>query len=290
MRSIRLALAALLSLTLLGAGAALAAPHDKRAKLTPYADSFQRTDRNTAWKLVQRTPLTFPTYHPPGFALVGNRIFMSSVEVTERPVKYPAPVDGYDRSTGRGVGHLIVMTREGRLIRDVVVGEDSMYHPGGIDFDGKDVWLPVGAEYRPRSRSVVYRVDPRSLRVREAFRSADKVGGLVRDRHSGLVHGVSWGSRTLSTWTQRGRLVARAANPDHMVDYQDCAYSGAHTQLCSGIGGLRTHLAGRTSSAAWPSPVSPTTVSCMRCPSRGSRPRVTWSRATRWPWSRPVAP
>ncbi len=48
-----------------------------------------------------RIPLRFPTYHPQGFALVGDLIFLSSVEVTEAPVKYPQPVDGYDRSPAR---------------------------------------------------------------------------------------------------------------------------------------------------------------------------------------------
>ena len=32
-----------------------------------------------------------------------------------------------------------------------------MYHPGGIDYDGRHIWVPV-AEYRPNSRSIIYRV------------------------------------------------------------------------------------------------------------------------------------
>ncbi len=38
-------------------------------------------------------------------------------------------------------------------------GDGAMFHPGGIDFDGQFIWVPVG-EYRPDSRSIVYRVDP----------------------------------------------------------------------------------------------------------------------------------
>ncbi len=237
----RLALAAVLSLTLLGAGSALAASRGPDGggggRLSSYAESFRQVDRTTGWQLTRRTRLDFPTYHPQGFALVGDRIFMSAVEVTEPPVKYPSPRDGSDRSTGRGVGHLIVMTREGELVEDVRLGEGSVYHPGGIDYDGHDVWVPV-AEYRPHSRSIVYRVDPSTLVATEAFRHADHVGGVVRDRRTGRVHGVSWGSRSLFTWRPDGRLVASAANPDHVLDYQDCAYSGAGTQLCSGITGL----------------------------------------------------
>ena len=162
----RLAVSTALALTLVGAGAAIAAsgPGDQ-ASPAPWAQSLSKVDRNTAWDLASRTHLDFDTFHPQGFALVGDRIFMSSVEIIEPPVKYPSPVDGYDRTTGRGVGHVFVMTREGELIKDIVVGEGTMYHPGGIDFDGESVWVPA-AEYRPNSRSIVYRIDPRILKVR----------------------------------------------------------------------------------------------------------------------------
>ncbi len=240
----RLTLAAALAAGALGVGgAALAASSSRPSDLAPYAEAFTQVDRNTAWDLVDRVHLDFPTYHPQGFALVGDRIFMSSVEITERPVKYPTPVDGYDRTTGTGVGHVLVMTREGELIEDVVLGEGAMYHPGGIDFDGENVWVPV-AEYRPNSRSIVYTIDPESLTVTQRFRHDDHIGGLVRGRTSGPVYGVSWGSRTLSTWRPNGRLLDATANPDHMVDYQDCAYSGGGTQLCSGITGLPTSTGG----------------------------------------------
>jgi hypothetical protein len=211
--------------------------------MAPYAQSFSHVDRNTAWQLASRTRLDFPTYHPQGFALVGDRIFMSTVEITEAPVKYDAPVGGYDRTPGKGVGHVLVMTRSGRLIKDVVLGEGTMYHPGGIDYDGHDLWVPV-AEYRPDSKAIVYRLDPRTLKVSEAFRYADHVGGVVRDTSTGQVHGVSWGSRKLFTWSPDGRLVDRVANPDHVLDYQDCAYSGGGTQLCSGVTGLPTATGG----------------------------------------------
>lgn len=238
----RLALAAVLSCTLLGAGGALAAP-TSGGDLEPYAASFTKVDRTTAWELVRRTPLDFETYHPQGFALVGDRIFMSSVEITEAPVKYPEPVGGYDRSTGRGVGHVFVMTREGKLVKDIEVGEGTMYHPGGIDFDGESLWVPV-AEYRPGSKGIVYRLDPDTLEVREAFRHDDHIGGTVADPDTGLVHGVTWGSRTLLTWNRKGEVLSRRENPDHMLDYQDCAHAGDGAQLCTGITGLPTATAG----------------------------------------------
>jgi len=203
------------------------------------AREVRQLDRTTPWQLTERIALDFPTYHPQGFALVGNKIFMSTVEILEPTVPYPEPRDGYDRSPGKGVGHVLVMTREGELLRDIVVGEDTIYHPGGIDFDGRDVWVPV-AEYRPNSDAIVYRINPRNYRVTEEFRYRDHVGGVVRDRTTGKIHGVSWGSRTLFTWTPRGRLLQSVANQNHVLDYQDCAYAARAKQLCTGVTGLPT--------------------------------------------------
>src|SRR3954451_6904071 len=79
--------------------------------------AFQATDRSTAWTLVERVPLKFPTYHPQGIALVGELIFMTSVEVLEEPE------DGHDRTPGTGIGHLFAMDRQGNLKQDIQLGE-----------------------------------------------------------------------------------------------------------------------------------------------------------------------
>jgi hypothetical protein len=207
------------------------------------ARAFEATTRSTAWTQVERIPLRFPTYHPQGFALVGDLIFLSSVEVTEAPVKYPQPVDGYDRSPGKGIGHLFVLDRQGNLKKDIRLGEGTAYHPGGIDYDGQNVWVPV-AEYRPNSRAIVYTVDPKTYRVTERFRVKDHVGGVARDRTTGKVHGVSWGSRTLYEWTATGRQLDVAPNESHILDYQDCDYVGRGKQLCGGVTTLPTATGG----------------------------------------------
>jgi hypothetical protein len=203
----------------------------------PVVTAFTATTRSTPWRPAARIALDFPTHHPQGFALVGDKIFMSTVEIIEPPVRYPEPVDGYDRSPGKGRGHVLVMDRGGRLLQDVVLGEGDAYHPGGIDFDGRSIWVPV-AEYRPNSAAIVYRLDPATYRVQEAFRVRDHVGGVVRDRVTGHVHGVSWGSRTLYRWTPGGRQLSRVPNEDHLLDYQDCDYVAHRKQLCAGITGL----------------------------------------------------
>jgi hypothetical protein len=226
-------------------GSGFAATGGQNAKASPdepLAGAFQQLTRSTPWQLVDRISLDFETYHPQGLVAVGDRLVMSSVEVIEAPVRYPEPIDGYDRSPGRGIGHVFVMTRDGELIRDIVIGEGpegTIYHPGGIDFDGQYVWVPV-AEYRPDSHAIVYRIDPQTYEVTEEFGYRDHVGGVVVDRVTDEVHGVTWGSRRLIRWDERGRVRDVALNGSHFIDYQDCAYVASRKQLCGGVAGLAT--------------------------------------------------
>jgi hypothetical protein len=187
------------------------------------AAAIRQLDRTTQWREVLQIPLRFPTYHPQGMTLAGERIFLSSVEI------------GADRDHGRG--HVLVLDRAGRLLDDLRIGEGTVYHPGGIDFDGELVWVPV-AEYRPHSKAIVYTLDPDTYDLTECFRVDDHVGGVVRDHLTGHVHGVSWGGRTLYAWTADGRQLARQANEDHLLDYQDAAYVADDLQVCTGITAL----------------------------------------------------
>lgn len=86
------------------------------------------------------------------------------------------------------------------------------YHPGGIDFDGICRWVPV-AEYRPDSSSIIYRVSPRTFASREALRVDDHIGGIVRDRVAGRVHGVGCGLRTLYQWSEGCRQLSADPTP-----------------------------------------------------------------------------
>lgn len=234
-----LAAAAVAAATLAAGTSAVATNGQTPDGLTPEAAAFTRVDRNTQWEQVQKLKLDFPTFHPQGMSLAGDKIFLSSVEIIEPTVRYPSPVDGYDRSTGKGRGHVFVIDRSGRLLKDIVLGEDTVYHPGSTDFDGENVWVPV-AEYRPNSKSIVYTIDPDTYQVTEQFRQADDVGGVVAGQKTNRVSGVSWGSRKLFTWNNRGKLLGTQANPSHFIDYQDCEYAGAGHQLCSGFTGLKT--------------------------------------------------
>lgn len=226
-----------------GLGAALAASQPARSVV---AERVTRLTRESVWRPAGSVPVGFVTHHPQGLVKIGETFFVSSVEVTVRTRRLPRPVDGYDRDAGEGRAHLFKMDAAGKLLADLRLGEGTMYHPGGIDFDGTHIWVPV-AEYRPNSRSIVYRVDPSSMKAAEVFRFADHLGAIVHNTGAGTLHGASWGSRRFYRWslaadgTVAGTAAApqRILNGSHYVDYQDCKYAGGALMLCTGVSDLR---------------------------------------------------
>ncbi len=207
-------------------------------------ERFSQLDRNSEWNLVKSIPVNFATFHPQGMVKIGDTFFVSAVEIVTPTERYETPQGGYDRSVGEGVGHLFKFGADGNLIDQITLGEGSIYHPGGIDFDGENIWVPV-AEYRPDSRSIVYRVDPDTLKATEVFRFADHLGGVVHNTERGALHGVSWGSRRFYRWGLDDALTVtnadatpeslRTLNQNHYLDYQDCHYGGGDMMLCSGL-------------------------------------------------------
>ena len=212
------------------------------------AERVQKLTRAVRWQPVAEIKLPFKTHHPQGMVKIGDTFYISSVEIIKPTTRYPELRDGYDRDTGEGVGHLFRIDAKGNLLADLKLGEGAIYHPGGIDYDGRSIWVPV-AEYRPNSRSIVYRVDPQKMTAAEVFRFADHVGGVVHNTDDRTLHGVSWGSRRLYKWnlggdgkvTNAGAAPEklRVANRSHYIDYQDCHYMGARRMLCSGLNNYR---------------------------------------------------
>lgn len=212
------------------------------------ADLVQGLTRETVWNLVESVPMKFTTYHPQGLVKIGDTLFVSSVEVKVRTRRFAQLIDGYDRDEGEGIGHLFKADRKGNLLAELTLGEGAIYHPGGIDYDGRYIWVPV-TEYRPNSRSIIYRVDPATMKAEEVFRFADSIGGMVHDTDDHSLHGVSWGSRRFYRWTlDPGGKVTNAAvpperlrtlNTSHYLDYQDCKYAGRHRMVCTGVTEMR---------------------------------------------------
>lgn len=197
------------------------------------AARVRQITRTTTWTPAATIPIAFPTFHPQGMVKIGDAFFVSAVDRT------------------RGVGHLFKIDISGHLAGDLSLGEGTIYHPGGIDYDGKAIWVPV-AEYRPDSHAIVYRVDPAAMKATEVLRFADHLGAVVHDIDDDTLHAVSWGSRRFYRWPldRNGRVAAAGMpekpatiNPSHYVDYQDCHYAGGHLMLCAGVAALRPSTA-----------------------------------------------
>lgn len=206
------------------------------------AERVARVGRDAPWTRVAAIPVGFRTFHPQGMVKIGDRLFVSSVEVRVAPRRTVHPDGGEERTAGEGVGHLFQLDAStGRLIAGITLGEGAIYHPGGLDFDGTSIWVPV-AEYRPHSRSIVYRVDSHTMKSTEVFRFTDHLGAIVVDADTRALHGISWGSRRFYSWPidEAGRVTGaesprRWLNTSHYVDYQDCKHVGARRMLCTGI-------------------------------------------------------
>ena len=216
-------LAPVLLLTVI-AGAA----QDQRALL---AERVMALTRESHWTLVDSVPVSFRTFHPQGMVKIGDTFFVSSVEVI-------------DRAAGKGVGHLFKIDRAGRLVADLKLGEGAIFHPGGIDYDGTSIWVPV-AEYRPNSRAIIYRVAPDTMTATRITAVDDHIGAIVHDVATKTLHGASWGSRRFYRWTldDKGGVTGeptRRLNTSHYVDYQDCKSVAATRMLCTGVTEMRS--------------------------------------------------
>ena len=208
------------------------------------SERVKKLTRGTQWRQVAAIPVNFNTFHPQGMVKIGDNFYVSSVDIRTPTKRDPALQDGYDRDTGEGVGHLFKLDMKGNMISDLTLGEGSVYHPGGIDFDGTVIWVPV-AEYRPNSRAIIYRVDPATMKATEVLRYGDHIGGIVHNTDGKSLNGVSWGSRRFYRFAldNDGKVTNAATPPDQLrvtnpalyIDYQDCKYLGRQEALCSGL-------------------------------------------------------
>ncbi len=53
--------------------------------------TFENVSRSTAWTRTATLDLDFETYHPQAMEVVGDRIYLSSVEIIEPTVRFPIP-------------------------------------------------------------------------------------------------------------------------------------------------------------------------------------------------------
>lgn len=247
---------AVVTVLLLGVGAApaAAAPAPPAKDGNRIARYVKAVTRDTKWKLVDAVKLQARTFHPEGIVRYGDRWLVSSVEVTEPTVKFPQGKDasGTDRTPGKGVGHLQAFDARGALLADRVIGGSTPdeYHPGGLDYDGRDLWVTM-AQYRPFSTATFLRIDPHTLDATPVIRAGDHYGGVVHDTARKRLVTLNWGAREGAQWRLPRRPHPRGtslpqrtvANPSHFADYQDCKYLGRvrgerhPLMLCGGLTG-----------------------------------------------------
>ncbi|WP_189611087.1 DUF6454 family protein [Pigmentiphaga litoralis] len=210
----------------------------------PLTAKLKRLTSDSVWTLTRETKLNFMAYHPQGLCRVGDAFYLSTVEITSLPTRLDPPTE-FDRTTGAGRGHVLKFDLNGNQQGDLIVGEGTIYHPGGMDFDGTNLWVPA-AEYRPNSQSILYKVDPTTLKATKLFTYRDHIGGLSRNTERNTLHAVSWGSRRFYRFALD---TAQAASPDAAVapadlrklnhafyiDYQDNQYLGGDEMLYTGL-------------------------------------------------------
>jgi uncharacterized protein DUF6454 len=170
------------------------------------------------WRLVDTFQPKFEMYHTQGLVKIGNRFYLSAVEV-----------QGKDK----GVGHFFEFDGQGNLLRQMTLGEGAMYHPGGIDFDGQFIWVPV-SEYKPRSHAILYKVNPATMKAVEAFRVNDHIGAVVFNREEKTIVGMNWDSQAFYEWRPDGKLIRKVINDMSDYAYQDCKYLQGPAMICSG--------------------------------------------------------
>ena len=213
--------------------------------------AFKQLTRQNDWRLVRKTKLNFNAFHTQGMVKIKEYFYVSAVEVTE-PTKTLSESDHLwdftvTRTAGKGRGWLFKFDQTGNLIDKVELTNGDAYHPGGIDYDGEYIWVPI-AEYRPNSASRVYRVDPDTMRATLSFNVTDHIGNLVHNTDRGVFNGTSWGSRRIYQWNidfdreGKGKINQEIwhANPTHYIDYQDCHYQAVNYMLCAGVQNIQS--------------------------------------------------
>jgi hypothetical protein len=202
------------------------------------------TTESSEWEYVRSIELHFDTDHPQGVIRVGERYFLSSVQI---PVDAAGVVD----KTQPGKGYVIEVAREGGTnageatpshqaeagveINRIELCKSMVYHPGGLASDGKFLYVPV-SEYRADSTCHIYKVDVESFeQVGEPVTFKDHVGALSIDPERRRIYGMSWNSARIYVWDFDWNLLYLNPNPIQNVGYQDMDFVGGNTLACSGF-------------------------------------------------------
>ena len=166
--------------------------------------------------LVERSvsePVGVDVHHSQGIVVLDDVFYLTSVN-KEAKEGY---IFRFDRET---------MALQAK--RDLAIGEDI--HPGGMDSDGRYLWVPV-ATYARNSHACILALDPETFAEAKRFEWNDHIGALVR--YQDLLIGANWDAKDFYFWTLDGQLVEKRENPLGIA-YQDCQTVGDYLL---GVGG-----------------------------------------------------
>jgi len=164
-------------------------------------------------ELIRQVPLKFSTYHVQGLDITEQFYFVTSVE-REQDRAWLFKIDRQDA----------------RLISKKELTDGALIHPGGLQYDGRVLWVP-NAEYKRQSRTMVYGLDPDTLEIRTSFPVDDHIGAVASDGKN-LLYGANWDAHHFYTWDLDGQQLKKIDSPTSMA-YQDIKYF-AGKLLCSG--------------------------------------------------------
>lgn len=184
-----------------------AKPLSKQGKRV--AKALMSTEPNE-WQLVESIDLKFDTYHPQGMLKVDDTFYITTVKVERRPryTRQGKQVSVMDE--GAGKGYLMQFDAGGNLLKCIELCEGAIFHPGGMDFDGRYIWVPI-TKYYPYSRSLIVRVDVRSHQVEKVCYVDDSIGAIIHDTDNNILVGANWDADEFLTWQLDSALEVKDA-------------------------------------------------------------------------------
>jgi hypothetical protein len=218
-----------------------AKPLSKQGKRV--AKALMSTDPNE-WQLVESIDLKFDTYHPQGMLKVDDTFYITTVKVERRPryTRQGKQVSVMDE--GAGKGYLMQFDAGGNLLKCIELCEGAIFHPGGMDFDGRYIWVPI-TKYYPYSRSLIVRVDVRNHQVEKVCYVDDSIGAIIHDTDNNILVGANWDADEFLTWqldsaleVKDAELTAaerRHANTAKHLAIQDSKYIGGGKMVGFGL-------------------------------------------------------
>jgi len=166
-------------------------------------------------RFVGEIKLDFDTFHVQGLEIAGQYGYVTSVNTKSSPKK----------------GWLFkINISDGALVQKRDLTEGDRIHPGGLQYDGRYLWIPV-AEYRRQAWTTIVAVDPKTLKTVRSFSVNDHIGALASDGKNRLF-GFGWDAERLYVWNWDGDEIEALVSPAAGLSYQDVKFLDGMLLCC----------------------------------------------------------